>query len=195
MPQPDLLDRYRQLLALEAPAVINAALCERHSQKCGAPDDVPAVCDGAEGVYSDVRVRLEKYDQMLACADFYVSRPAQRPGAGAGPGARSRPAEGEGGGRLTRAHATQRTARGVRERARATNPFHLRWRMAAAGTSRLRQRALSPPPLGPTTAHSTPGQLQQARSGRPVHQARRLHGRGLPQGVQAVRGRVIGRRR
>jgi hypothetical protein len=70
--QKDLIDDFKELLAVYPVITINMALCERHRKACPAGPQLAKVCDPVEEAWQDLKERADDLEDTMTCADFYV---------------------------------------------------------------------------------------------------------------------------
>lgn len=63
--------RYRDLVAVENIATLNAAFCDLHMRRCPPSEQLTSVCGAAQQLYLDVKRELREMELSWKCADDF----------------------------------------------------------------------------------------------------------------------------
>lgn len=71
--QAGLLERYKDLLAIETVATLNAGFCYFHLKRCPAHPQLLNVCREVLDLYNEIAAEVAKIEVQVQCADLNVS--------------------------------------------------------------------------------------------------------------------------
>lgn len=69
----NVIDRYKDLIAIETVHTLNAALCDYHKIHCPASEQLRQECDRVMLLYRSTKAAVHHIEANFDCMDHYVS--------------------------------------------------------------------------------------------------------------------------